>query len=106
MESSMPNREKAFSARILMTTDSLGGVWNYSLGLIEQFPRCRFFLAVMGRLLSQEQRRAAKNIPNLEVIESDYRLEWMPDSEADIERAGGWLLTLEKRLHPDLIHLN
>jgi glycogen synthase len=38
--------------------------------------------------------------------ESDYRLEWMPDADLDVVRAGRWLLALEKRFTPDLIHLN
>src|SRR5690606_20305051 len=37
---------------------------------------------------------------------SEYALEWMDDPWADLEAAGGWLLHLERRYAPDLIHLN
>jgi glycogen synthase len=56
--------------------------------------------------LSADQQRETQALPNLEVFESSYRLEWMQDPWEDVQRSGEWLLKLEKRLRPDIIHLN
>jgi glycogen synthase len=94
--------------KVLMTTDTVGGVWIYSLelarGLAEQ--GVEVALATMGAPLDELQREMAGRIPRLKVFESRFKLEWMEDPWRDVERAGEWLLGLEERFAPDLIHLN
>jgi len=92
---------------ILMTADTLGGVFSHAIELSGALARrgVRVTLATMGGLLSQPQRRAAAGVPGLSIFESTYRLEWMDDAWEDVHRAGAWLLTLEKRLRPDIVHL-
>ncbi|HVI71538.1 MAG TPA: glycosyltransferase family 4 protein [Pyrinomonadaceae bacterium] len=94
--------------RILMTADTVGGVWTYALELTRSLQDydVEVLLALMGPRLSPAQREDAQSIPNLNIFKSDYKLEWMPDCWTDVKRAGDWLLHLENRLHPDLIHLN
>lgn len=94
--------------RVLMTTDTLGGVWDYSLELAGQLARqeVRTVLATLGRLPTAAQSRAAAAVPGLLLETSAYRLEWMPDAGSDPERAGDWLLQLERRHAPDIVHLN
>jgi glycogen(starch) synthase len=94
--------------RILMTADSVGGVWTYALELTRSLQEydVEVLLALMGPRLSPAQREDALSIPNLNIFKSDYKLEWMPDCWSDVKRAGDWLLHLENRLRPDLIHLN
>lgn len=94
--------------RVLMTADSVGGVWTYALELARALAafRTRTTLATMGAPLSADQRRAAGDIPGLELHESRFRLEWMPEPWDDVERAGEWLLELEARVRPDVVHLN
>lgn len=94
--------------RLLMTADTVGGVWDYSLELATQLARfgIRTVLATMGRLPTPEQRAAATAVPGLLLQESAFRLEWMPDRGADPILAGEWLLSLEERFTPDLVHLN
>lgn len=86
-----------------MTADTVGGVWTYALELAAALQRhgIDVYLASMGG-------RAPKcTLPaNVELYESDFRLEWMEDPWDDVRRAGDWLLELEQRLKPDLIHLN
>lgn len=90
-----------------MTTDAVGGVFTYSLqlaaGLAPRGVAC--VLASMGRPLSREQRADAR-AAGAEVVESDYRLEWMDEPWDDVERAGAWLLELERRHRPDVVHVN
>lgn len=94
--------------RVLMTTDTVGGVWNYSLDLIKGLGDFSIDveLATMGRELTSYQRDLANQIPNLRIHESTFRLEWMDDPWSDIDSAGLWLKNLERKLKPDLIHFN
>ena len=93
---------------ILMTADTVGGVWTYALELIEALKPfgVKVHLATMGRLASPSQRRQTAAISNLYLHESPYQLEWMDNPWEDVEKAGRWLLQLEKELKPHLIHLN
>lgn len=99
---------RAGNLRILMTADTLGGVWDYSLELAKQLARfsTETVLATMGRPPTPEQRHAAAEIPGLLLRESGFKLEWMPDAGEDLRLAGEWLLHLEDDFRPDLIHLN
>ena len=94
--------------RLLMTGDSLGGVWTYALELtrcLEQYD-IEVDLAIMGAPLTKPQEQEAAAIDNLSIHESVFKLEWMDDPWDDLDRAGEWLLGLEQILSPDLIHLN
>jgi glycosyltransferase involved in cell wall biosynthesis len=91
--------------RVLMTADTVGGVWTYALDLARGLARegVEVALATMGAPLCPDQRREAGSLP---VFESSYRLEWMQDPWDDVAQAGGWLRELETRLAPDIVHLN
>jgi glycosyltransferase involved in cell wall biosynthesis len=93
--------------KVLMTTDAVGGVFTYcvQLGASLASLSTQVLLASMGRRLSDAQRNEAR-VAGVSVIESDYRLEWMDDPWLDVERAGEWLLELEDRYQPDLVHVN
>ncbi len=93
--------------KILMTADAVGGVWTYALELAGALRQdgCEVIIATMGAPPSPAQRAAAR-ADGVTVIESHFALEWMSDPWADLERAGGWLLELESRLQPDVVHLN
>lgn len=94
--------------RVLMTTDCLGGVWDYALTLARALGRhgIRVTLAVLGGPLAGDQRAAAAGIFGLSLAESDWALEWMPGSGDQVERSGRWLLDLERRFAPDLVQVN
>ena len=94
--------------RVLMTADTVGGVWNYSINLTRAVAPygVEVVLATMGRFPSADQRSQAQTLSNLYLAESDFRLEWMENPWTDVNRAGDWLLQLEARWRPALIHLN
>lgn len=94
--------------RVLMTADSMGGVWTYALELVRALSRHGVVttLATVGRQLSSEQRRAAHEVPGLDLRESTLRLEWMEDPWEDVARAGEWLQEIAAETRPDLVHLN
>jgi glycogen synthase len=95
-------------SRILMTTDTVGGVWNYSLGLCEALAAhgVVVHLSTLGPPAAESQLQKAQALKNVVLHESDYRLEWMDDPWEDIAKAGKWLLHLEDTVGPDLVHLN
>jgi glycogen synthase len=95
--------------KVLMTADTVSGVWTYAVELARGLAEhgVEVALATMGDPLNDLQREKADRIPHLKVFESAFRLEWMEDDPwRDVEKAGDWLLGLEDRIGPDLIHLN
>ncbi|HEX2270320.1 MAG TPA: glycosyltransferase family 4 protein [Pyrinomonadaceae bacterium] len=100
----MKNRPK----RILMTADTVGGVWTYALELARALGKYDVEVAVatMGPEPSRAQCAEAAAIHNVDLFKSNYKLEWMQDPWADLRAAGEWLMNLEGRLRPDLVHLN
>ncbi|HEX8155070.1 MAG TPA: glycosyltransferase family 1 protein, partial [Thermoanaerobaculia bacterium] len=72
--------------RVLMSADTVGGVWTYALELAGELQRGRVdvLLATMGRRLSPAQREEIAALPNVTVAESEYRLEWMDDPWRDV----------------------
>ena len=101
MEDSLPKK-------ILMTADTLGGVWNYSLDLSKEFVKhgVEVHLATMGKAPGNHQLRHVEHIKNLFIYPSQYQLEWMDEPWQDVEKAGNWLLELNDNIRPDIIHLN
>ena len=94
--------------KLLLTTDTIGGVWTYAMELARALaPRdVQIALATMGDPLSPDQRRQVATLDHVTVFESQYKLEWQPDPWSDVHAAGQWLLEIEYRFHPDVVHLN
>jgi len=94
--------------KILMTADTVGGVWTYALELSRALAPagCEVLLATMGAPPSAAQRAEAAGVANLRVAASAYKLEWMDDPWADVAAAGEWLLELAAGWEPDIVHLN
>ena len=90
--------------RMLMTTDTVGGVWTYSIELARalQARGVETTLAAIGRT-SLAQRDQARG---LDVREGDFKLEWMEDPWDDVRASGDWLLGICREVRPDAIHLN
>jgi glycosyltransferase involved in cell wall biosynthesis len=94
--------------RILMTTDTVGGVWNYATELAAGLGAygIEVLLASLGGEPTPRQRADAARIPNLLLAESRYKLEWMEDPWEDVGASGAWLLELADTFQPDVVHLN
>lgn len=92
---------------VLMTADTVGGVWTYAMELAAALRQrdVRVSLATMGQPLDEAQRDEVHRL-NLLVYSSNWKLEWMQDPWSDVEAAGQWLLELEQALRPHVIHLN
>lgn len=94
--------------RILLSADTVGGVWTYALELADALAPLgvEVALATMGRPLDAAQRAELARSAVAELSESSFALEWEDDPWQDVDRAGAWLLELEERLAPDVVHLN
>src|SRR3954468_10061359 len=105
--SSVARPEAGRSLRMLMTTDAIGGVVPYSSDLAAAL-RSRgshTMLAVLGPTPAMAQRHEARRA-GVPLVEHACRLEWMDDAEQEVAMAGDWLLSLERALCPDVLHLN
>lgn len=94
--------------KILMTTDTVGGVWVYSLELcraLEQYG-IQVHLVAMGAWPSPAQQVEAENIPNVTFYKSDYKLEWMENPWEDVEQSRKWINCIYTTVQPDVVHLN
>jgi glycogen(starch) synthase len=93
---------------VLMTADTVGGVWHYAVELASALGARGVYVAVatMGAPLTPLQRQQIGRVPTARVYESTYKLEWMPDPWADVTRAGAWLLRLEQEVRPEIVHVN
>jgi glycogen synthase len=94
--------------RILMTADTVGGVWRYALELTRPLAArdVEVTLATMGPRPSASLRADAREAGVARLVSSGFALEWMPEPWAEVEAAGRWLLGLAERFGPDVVHLN
>jgi glycosyltransferase involved in cell wall biosynthesis len=91
-----------------MTTDTLGGVFSYAVELARVL--CAdghsVLLASTGPRATAAQLAELEGLVGLELAQSDYALEWMPNPWSDVDAAGAWLLELARSFRPDVVHSN
>lgn len=94
--------------RILMTADTLGGVWTYAIELCRALGQenIEIVLATLGAPLTAYQRQEVHSLASVILQTSRYKLEWMDQPWDDVAAAGKWLLGLEATFRPDVVHLN
>lgn len=94
--------------KVLMTTDTVGGVWHYSLELcriLEEY-HVQVHLAALGAWPSPAQQVEVERMPNVLLYKSDYKLEWMKDPWEDLENSRKWINCIYHTIQPDIVHLN
>ena len=99
--------------RVLLTTDTIGGVWTYTKELTEGLLQASHSVALVsfGRLPSSEQlawctELSARVAGRLEYTASEVPLEWMDDNTSAYSGAESLLLDLVDSFEPDLLHTN
>jgi glycogen synthase len=94
--------------RVLMTGDTVGGVFTYVCELTRALASrgVEVCLALSGSPLRGDQRDALRSSGAERVHANGLALEWMPDPWADVDRAGARLLELAADFRPDVVHLN
>ncbi len=91
---------------MLLVADAVGGVFTHAVELARALvaARVEVVLATEGAELTTDRRRAIASLPEVVHEGRPYRLEWMPDPWDDVAASGRWLLALEARVHPDVVH--
>ena len=94
--------------KILMTTDTVGGVWVYSLELCKALAQynVEVHLVALGAWPSPAQQVEAEKISNVTFYKSDFKLEWMENPWEDVERSRKWINCIYQTVQPDVVHLN
>ena len=94
--------------KILMTTDTVGGVWVYSLELCKALQEydVEVHLAAMGAWPSEAQMQEVAAIKNTTLYKSDFKLEWMEDPWEDVEKSNKWINSIYHTIYPDVVHMN
>jgi glycogen(starch) synthase len=91
--------------RILMTTDVLGGVWDFSVILAGALrSEWQVILLAFGEP-SGEQREAASQV-GAELYSAPFKLEWMQDSLRDVSRSQQLVAELVRDVGADIVHTN
>jgi glycosyltransferase involved in cell wall biosynthesis len=93
---------------VLMTADTVGGVWTYTMELCAALGRSGIAVTLVsfGRLPTADQLDEVRQIGNVELIPSAARAEWMDGCEADLEHSGEEFQRIAETVRPDVIHLN
>jgi glycogen synthase len=94
--------------RILVTADTLGGVWTYTRELVTGLVRrgIRVTLVSFGDILPDDQTRWIQALPGLDYRPTAFKLEWMQNSEQDMEASSAYLCDVVRETRPDLLHLS
>ncbi len=99
--------------RVLMTTDTVGGVWTYSQELTRGLLArgCKVTLLSMGRQPSSDQKcwvskTAALWPDDFTCIPTDFKLEWMQDGIGCYEESSAFVLSCAAASHAQLLHSN
>jgi glycogen(starch) synthase len=88
---------------VLLTTDVVGGVWDFTLTLAAELDARVTLLALGDPSAEQRQRAAAMGA---ELIAFPLKLEWMQEPELEVERTRRLVERLARDLKPDVIHAN
>ncbi len=100
-------KPKSSPLHILMTADTVGGVWTYAMELCNALEgQVQFSLVTMGAPLTTAQREEVGRSKNINLFETTNKLEWMEHPWEEVDDAGSYLIELEQRLKPDIVHLN
>ena len=93
---------------VLMTADTVGGVWTYTRELVSGLIRRghRITLVSLGKLPCTSQIAWMQGLSGLDFRPTPFALEWMQDSAEDIELSTKYLEEVIAEVRPDLLHFN
>ena len=96
------------AGHLLLTTDAVGGVWQYSIGLASALAPLgyRVTLAIMGPPANDAQRAEATAIPRLQLVETGLELDWLAAGPEAMLSAEARLADMAADLRADLVQLH
>jgi glycogen(starch) synthase len=92
---------------VLVTTDTLTGVWTYTRELVTGLitAGARVTLVSLGEIPVPSQTSWMENLHGLDYRPTAFRLEWMQDGERDVADSSYYLESLVREVKPDVLHL-
>ena len=93
---------------ILVTADTIGGVWTYTRELVTGLVRRgeRVTLVSFGDIPTAAQTGWMEGLKNFDYRPTAFKLEWMLDSEADMIASAQYLQAVIEESKPDLLHFS
>jgi glycogen synthase len=95
---------------ILVTADTVGGIWTYSRELVTGLLRlgARVTLVSFGDPPAPGQTRWMESIhgPDFDYRPTAFKLEWMQDSATDMHASAEYLRGVIRESEPDVLHFN
>jgi glycogen synthase len=94
--------------RVLVTADTVGGVWTYARELVAGLTRygVQVTLVSFGEIPNPRQSAWMEGLRGLDYRPTAFRLEWMQDSQRDVEQSARYLEAVIREVRPDLLHFN
>jgi glycosyltransferase involved in cell wall biosynthesis len=91
--------------KILLTTDTLGGVWDHTVTLACELNTAGHdvLVAAIGEVRDERLAHLPKGV---QVVSRAYKLEWMAGAADDVRAAANWLRGLAEVWSADVVHLN
>lgn len=96
------------AARILLTVDAIGGVWQYGIDLARGLSArgVETVLAQLGPAPDAGQRAEARAIPGATLVETGLPVDWLCDGPKPVLTAGAAIGDLTRDHRVDLVQLN
>lgn len=91
---------------LLLTTDLVGGVWDFCWTLAGEVVRPGHRVTVLAFGSPSATHRAQAEEIGATLLAAPLKLEWMPGSAADVRAACALTERLARELRPDLLHAN
>lgn len=94
--------------RLLLTTDTVGGVWQYAIELARAVAPLgvETVLALMGPASSRAHRATAATIPGARLVDTGLGLDWLASNPAAVAAAGRRITELAGDERVDIVQLN
>ncbi|MEX2609275.1 MAG: glycosyltransferase family 4 protein [Gemmatimonadota bacterium] len=91
--------------RLLITTDAVGGVWDYtaSLARVLWSRGVEVFVGVLG---TPRRAHLASLGPQIPWSAAPFHLDWMPGGVEDVRTAREWVRWLAQEWRADVVHVN
>ena len=93
---------------VLMTADTIGGVWTYTRELATQLSRkgIRVTLVSFGEIPTSAQTEWLEGLSDVSLHPTAFRLEWMQDAQSDLQQSAAFLRDVIAETKPDVLHFN
>jgi glycogen synthase len=93
---------------VLITADTVGGVWTYTRELVTGLATrgVRVTLVSFGRMPTAAQSEWIERLPSVEYLPTGFRLEWMQDADTDLADSMRYLRSIVRERRPDVLHLS